>query len=90
MSSTEARSTARSANLALRDGEARYRAIFEQLPISIWVEDWSGVKTMIDRLVRRGQKNWRRYFERRPDQVGGQGLVSTVRQTDRPIWEISV
>ena len=50
-------------------GEELYREIFEDSPVAIWVEDWSRVKAMIDRLARRGVKNWRRYFERSPDQL---------------------
>ena len=46
--------------------EALYRDIFEQLPVSIWVEDWSAVKFEIDRLKRRGVKNWLAYLRRRP------------------------
>ena len=49
--------------------EELYRAIFEDSPVAIWVEDWSRVKMMITRLARRGVKDWRRYFERRPDQL---------------------
>ena len=37
--------------------EARYREIFEHVPVSIWIEDWSRVKTMIDGLARRGVKD---------------------------------
>ena len=46
-----------------------YREIFDDSPIAIWVEDWSRIKAMIGRLARRGVKDWRRYFERRPDQL---------------------
>ena len=46
-----------------------YRKIFDDSPIAVWVEDWSRVKAMIDQLARRGVKDWRRYFERRPDQL---------------------
>ena len=49
--------------------EELYREIFEDSPVAIWVEDWSRVKPMIDELARRGVKNWRRYFDGRPDQL---------------------
>ena len=52
-----------------RDGGFSYREIYESAPVSIWVEDWSRVKPIIDGLARRGVKNWRRYFERRRDRV---------------------
>ena len=57
------------AEQALQESEARYRAIFEQSPIGIWVDDWSMVKKMIDGLARRGVKDWRGYFHRRPEQL---------------------
>ena len=49
--------------------EARYREIFDESPAGIWEEDWSAVKRMLDRLARRGVKDWRRYFDQRPDQL---------------------
>ena len=49
--------------------EAVYREIFDHLPVSIWVEDWSPVKAMVDRLAHQGVTDWRRYFESRPDQT---------------------
>ncbi len=49
--------------------EELYSEIFEDSPVAIWVEDLSRIKAMIDRLARRGVKDWRRYFERRPDQL---------------------
>ena len=65
----KARLDARREELLSSESEAIYREIFEDSPIAIWVEDWSRVKAMIDRLARRGVKDWRRYFERRPDQL---------------------
>ena len=52
-----------------RESTAFYREIFEHSPVPVRVEDWSKVKTTIDGLVRRGVKNWRRYLDRRPEQV---------------------
>ena len=57
------------AEQALQESEDRYREIFEQSPIGIWVDDWSMVKKMIDGLARRGVKDWRGYFRRRPEQL---------------------
>ncbi len=65
----QARLNDRREELFSSESEAHYREIFEHSPVSIWVEDWSRVKTMIDGLTRRGVKDWRRYFERRRDQV---------------------
>jgi diguanylate cyclase (GGDEF)-like protein/PAS domain S-box-containing protein len=62
------------------ESETLYRDIFEQLPISIWVEDWSAAKVEIDRLKRRGVKNWQEYLERRPDLVAE--LMDAIEVTD--------
>jgi PAS domain S-box-containing protein len=51
----------------LRETEGRFREIFEHSPLSIWEEDWSGVKEIVDRLHQRGVKDLRRYLIRRED-----------------------
>ena len=53
----------------LRESEARHRELFDNSPIGLWEEDWSSIKTMIDKLKKRGIKDWRRYFMRRRDQL---------------------
>ncbi|MFP6740262.1 MAG: PAS domain-containing protein, partial [Alphaproteobacteria bacterium] len=53
----------------LLESEARHRELFDNSPIGLWEEDWSPIKAMIDRLKKRGVKNWRRYFTRRGDQL---------------------
>ncbi len=65
----KARLDPRREELLSSESEALYREIFEHAPISIWVEDWSAAKAMMDRLARRGVKDWRRYFRRRPEQL---------------------
>jgi diguanylate cyclase (GGDEF)-like protein/PAS domain S-box-containing protein len=40
----------RLAEEALEQSEQRYRSLFEAAPISLWEEDWSGVKEIIDAL----------------------------------------
>jgi diguanylate cyclase (GGDEF)-like protein/PAS domain S-box-containing protein len=54
---------------ALRESEARYRSLFEDSPISLWEEDFSGVKEHLDGLRDRGIKNLRTYFDRNPDEL---------------------
>lgn len=44
-----------------------YHAILDRLPVSIWVEDWSPVKVMIDEVASDGMEDWRRFFEHRPE-----------------------
>lgn len=38
------------AEAALRESEVRYRNLFEDSPISLWEEDWSGIKQHLDSL----------------------------------------
>lgn len=54
---------------SLRESEARYREIFVDAPITLWVEDWSLLKKEIDRLAASGVKNWQAYFNEQRDRV---------------------
>ncbi len=53
----------------LQESEDRYHSLFEDSPISIWEEDFSGVKEYIDDLRRRGVADLRAYFEGNADEV---------------------
>ena len=52
-----------------RVSEARHRALFEQSPIGIWEEDYSGVKRIIDRLRDEGVTDFRTHFSEHPELV---------------------
>jgi len=49
--------------------EQRYRELFEQSPVSIWVEDWSRVKPMVDNLRQIVGNEVGAYIEGHPDFV---------------------
>jgi signal transduction histidine kinase/PAS domain-containing protein len=53
----------------LREREERYRRLFEDSPISLWEEDYSGVKTYINSLRDSGVKDFREYFKDHPQAV---------------------
>ncbi len=53
----------------LRESEAWFRELFEDSPVSLWVEDWSRVKGMLDGLAAQGVKGLRRYFRDHPDRL---------------------
>ncbi len=59
-------SNQRRAEAALKDREQRYQDLFDQSPVGVWDEDYSGVKLLIDALQRRGVKDFRRYFVENP------------------------
>lgn len=51
------------AEQALADSEARFRGLFENSPISLWEQDFSGVKRSIDSLRAAGVTDFRGYLE---------------------------
>jgi signal transduction histidine kinase/ActR/RegA family two-component response regulator len=53
----------------LRESEERYRILFENAPVSLWVEDLSAVKTYIDNLRSAGIRDFETYFENHPEAV---------------------
>ena len=53
----------------LAESEARYRGLFEDLPIAVWVEDFSKVKAYLDGLRTSGTASLARYFEAHPEAV---------------------
>lgn len=55
--------------LLLRQNEARYRALFEQSPISLWEEDFSKVKPYVDSLTATGITDFQVYFRDHPEAV---------------------
>jgi len=48
--------------IELRQSEARYYSFFENSPISLWEEDFSEVRSYIERLRNSGVKDFKRYF----------------------------
>lgn len=54
---------------ALRQGEERYRSLYEDSPIAIWEEDFSAVKAYTDELHRQGVADFRAFFEQQPEIV---------------------
>lgn len=75
----------RTANGALRESEERYRDLFENVPIALWEEDFSATKAYLDDLRDRGVEDFRRHFERHPEDVarcaGGAKIVDVNRAT---------
>ncbi|MEP6896572.1 MAG: PAS domain S-box protein, partial [Chloroflexota bacterium] len=55
------------ADLALRHGEERYRNIFQTVPVSIWEEDFTEVKTLLDNLRAQGVTDFRAHLKDHPE-----------------------
>jgi PAS domain S-box-containing protein/putative nucleotidyltransferase with HDIG domain len=54
---------------ALRSSESRYKSLFENSPIALWEEDFSGVKELLDALRTAGITDFEEYFKGHPEVV---------------------
>lgn len=48
------------------DDEEHFKKLFEYAPISLWEQDFSGIKTLFDGLRSRGVRSLESYFEQHP------------------------
>jgi len=53
----------------LKRSELRYRALFEDSPISLWEEDFSRLKRHFDQLKKDGIETFARYFSDHPEEI---------------------
>ncbi|MBU1661049.1 MAG: diguanylate cyclase [Chloroflexi bacterium] len=54
---------------ALHESNERYRALFEDSPISLWEEDFSGVKQILESLRHEGVTDFQSYLASHPEVV---------------------
>ncbi len=59
----------KAAETALREPETWFRELFEESPVSLWVEDRSPLKAKLDDLAEQGVTDLRAYFREHPDQL---------------------
>jgi two-component system, cell cycle sensor histidine kinase and response regulator CckA len=52
---------------AIRQSESRYRSLFKNSPVAIWVTDFSQVKACIDKLRAEGTTDFATYFDAHPE-----------------------
>ena len=52
---------------ALRQSESKYRALFEESPISLWEEDYSEIKNYLDSLPEEATGDLDSFFKRTPE-----------------------
>jgi PAS domain S-box-containing protein len=64
----------------LQESEERYRMVFENSPVSIWEEDFSGVKTILEELRKKGVDDIESYLKEHPEVV--QKCAEQVRVLD--------
>ncbi|MHA1928120.1 MAG: PAS domain S-box protein, partial [Candidatus Thorarchaeota archaeon] len=55
--------------IALHESEGRYRSLFDDAAVSLWDEDFSGVKKFFDEKRLEGVTDFRAHFEEHPEDV---------------------
>ena len=74
---------------ALEQSEQRYRSLFEAAPISLWEEDWSDVKKLVDDIRRDGVTDLNAAFRADPEllvQAGASIKVLDVNEATLKIY----
>ncbi|SHF50616.1 diguanylate cyclase (GGDEF) domain-containing protein [Kaistia soli DSM 19436] len=78
--STENVTPLESAYRSLQDSDAYARGLFDHSPVSLWVEDFSSVKKLMDDLKRRGIVDFRVFTDVHPEFVAR--CISEIRVID--------
>ena len=65
------------------ESEQRYDTLFSQLPFGAQEQDWSGIKTAVDKLRADGVDDLKAYFDKNPDLVKELiGMISITNAND--------
>jgi PAS domain S-box-containing protein len=75
---------------ALQQSEARYRNLFEYSPVSLWEEDFSGIKARLEELKELGVADLKEFFEANPEELIGcvlQARVIDVNQATLALYK---
>ncbi len=71
------------AEQALATSEARFKRLFEESPVALYVGDFSAVKAHLDELREQGIKDLEDYFDARPDAVAHCSSLMKVRELNQ-------
>jgi len=71
---------------ALQESEGRYRDLFQHQPIPTWIQDLSGVKTLLEGYRNRGVRDLNSFFEAHPDEVGRCANAVCIREMSESSW----
>ncbi|NPV87464.1 MAG: PAS domain S-box protein [Anaerolineae bacterium] len=64
----------------LRQSEERFRSLFNDSPIPVWVEDFSEIKKRLEEIKASGVKDLKEYFSKRPELL--QQCLRSIRLVD--------
>jgi PAS domain S-box-containing protein len=73
---------------AAEANENRYRDLFENVPISLWEEDFSRFKHYIDQLSQAGVSNFEQYFDENPQTVVHCASLIKINRVNRATLEL--
>lgn len=54
---------------ALEASEIRFKSLFDNSPVSLWEEDFSNVKSYLDKLKQSGVEDFQKHFDEKPQDV---------------------
>ena len=66
----------------LEERDRRFRELFDQVPVGVWVEDLSGVKVVVDGLRSRGVSDLGAHFRAHPEDVAACALAVRVLEVN--------
>ena len=76
------------AEAAREASEERYRSLFDQTPVGILDEDYSGAKAAIDELFASGIEDVAAYLDERPDEVQRIGMATRIVATNQALVDM--
>ncbi|MCK5057620.1 MAG: PAS domain S-box protein, partial [Candidatus Aminicenantes bacterium] len=72
----------------LEKSESHYRALFNESPVPLWEEDFSEAKKFIDSLKKRRVKDFRKYFDDRPEKVAECVQTIKILEINKPVLKL--
>lgn len=80
----------RTSEALLRENRTYFRKLFEDSPVSLWEEDFSAIKKLLDRLKRKGVDDLDSYLKERPEIVAkcaGLAKVTNINRATLDLFE---
>jgi len=76
------------AEAARKASEERYRSLFDETPVGILEEDYSGAKLAIDELIASGVEDLSTYLDNRPDEAQRIGVATRIVAVNQALLDM--